>query len=257
MKKYLLGAVFFLMSTVFAFSGPIEIYNYQDTVLGSLFWDDIDGIYKSDDLIAYAQIRNVSDASISFNLSIECLELTPNHAAAVCWFQCFEFTDGFFLSPETYTFESKQESIPGQFAGHLQPYKIISHDPLIYSAAVPGTSKIRYTFAPTTGGVEDILNYDVVFVVSLPTSVEDKFNYTLKTFPNPANENLTVDLGESYSENVLATIYDLSGNVVKTFDIQHGETLKTISINELSSGSYRLNLRKGNLLRTKSFNVVR
>jgi len=250
MKNYLLGVIIFIAGAVICnAASPLEFFNTSDTVRGTI---------EDDELIAYAQVRNLTDQTVEFNLVMDFPKLTLGHEAALCWDLCFDYTDQNFTSPEIYTIEPLSQSKPGQFTGHLHPYKRISIDPLLYTNPVEGTSRVRYTFTPVGGSAAVSAEYIVTFIVTDPTSVDDELNFSLSSvYPNPANDVLSVNLGNGFDANSTITIYDLSGKALKTLDVAARSTNEVISVSDLSNGTYMLNIRKGNQLRTKKFTVSR
>lgn len=250
MKKYLLATIIFLIGTNFAISGPLKLVNQNDTVLGTI---------EMDELIAYAQIQNTTSEPVSFNIRMSFLEITSGHAAALCWETCFEASDMTFTSPDTYTLDADSISAFAKFTGHLYPYKLLSLDPLKYSDPAPGTTIVRYSYMPVGSTPDDYLYYDVVFVVTDPTNVvEEEVNFNINTaYPNPANDLLYLDLGNGFENPASINIYDINGNSLVKQQINSGSTKEVVSVSALPVGSYYLNIRMGNKLRTKKFNVVR
>ena len=84
------------------------------------------------------------------------------------------------------------------------------------------------------------------------TGITDLSNdNSLSIYPNPANDNITINF-TSTSKNVSVKIYDATGRLVKNIaNVKAGET--SISISELESGLYLLNLQDGNNSTTKRF----
>ncbi len=250
MKNYLLATIIFLIGTNFALSGPLKLVNQNDTVYGTI---------EMDELIAYAQVQNITSSEVSFNISMSFPQLTSGHAAALCWETCFLATDMPFTSPDTYTLLGGELSVFAKFTGHLYPYKLLSLDPLEYSDPAPGTSIVRYSYMPVGSTPDDYLHYDVVFVVTDPTSVVDEeVNFSFNTaYPNPAKDLLYLDFGNGFDNDASINIYDINGNCLIKQQISSGSTNEVVSVSALPVGSYYLNIRMGNKLRTRKFNVVR
>lgn len=250
MKKYLLGIIIFIASTVLSNSAtPFEFFNYLDTARGTI---------NDDELFAYAQLRNKTDKEIQFNLKMEFLEITMGHEAAVCWELCYDYTDLAFVSPETYTIGPNGFSVPGQFTAHLHPYRRISIDPLLYTDPVPGKTIVKFTFTPV-GAPRDAAEFIVTFIVTDPTNaVDEDINFSINSiYPNPAGNFITLDLGNGYDFNSTAKIYDIKGNAVKTVDINAKKKYEVVNVTDLSNGTYFLNIRNDKKLVTKKFTISR
>jgi len=249
MKKYLLGIILFLFSANYAFSGPLELFNQMDTVRGNIL---------DDELLALAQIRNLTSSDVEFQLRFEFLEKVDEHSAAVCWDVCFDFTDKPFVAPVMFTLKGDSISSPMQFSGHLQPFKKISDFPLEYTQPATGETIIRFIFAPIGGTVEDELHYDVVFVVTDPASVNDVFvEYGVNIFPNPTSEFININFDSAPTTDSQVSIYDIQGNKLSDYRLDANSTNKMISTGNLPTGSYYLRIQNDGKYGVKQFNVVR
>lgn len=249
MKKYLLFAIFFLISANFAISGPLEYFAHQDTVYGTIY---------DDELLAKARIRNLTDQPVEFELRFEFLQLTPGHTAAVCWEVCFEFTDESFKAPWNITLGPNEESIDFQFSGHLQSFKLISDNPIEYTEPAVGTTIVRFIFAPVNGTAEDELHYDVVFIVTDPASVNDIFSDAgLSFYPNPSNDFLNLNLQNPLMNDASISIYDINGSLINSFRLEAGLTSRVFDVSYLPVGSYYMNIRSDKYITNRKFNIVR
>ncbi|MBX3044166.1 MAG: T9SS type A sorting domain-containing protein [Candidatus Kapabacteria bacterium] len=247
MKKYLLGIIFFLIWVNFANSSPLEYFAHQDTVYGTIY---------DDELLAKARIRNLTDQPVEFELKFEFLELTYGHTAAVCWEVCFEFTDAPFTAPWSITLGPNEESIDFQFSGHLQSFKLLSENPIEYTEPTPGTTIVRFIFAPVGGSKEDELHYDVVFIVQDPASVDDdKIFSNVNLFPNPAVDYLRID--HQLDGPTTISVYDELGNNVKNIETEGSAEGIIIPTADLTAGSYYVRFRNGNKYHTKMVNIIR
>lgn len=256
MKKYLLGIVFFLISANIAFSGPFELFNMSDTVRSKLYVDG-DGELVGDELAAYAQLRNTTDSEVEFDIKMTFLEMTSGHSAALCWGECFPFTDKEFISPWPYKLGAKQESKVAQFSGHLLPYKLLSESPLVYSKSVTGLTKVRYSFIPVGGSTEDEIHFDAVFIVEGPVSVDDADLTINGIYPNPSNNIIQVELGSEIVAGTTLTILDMSGKIVGEHIVTNGSQNQALDVSTLAVGNYILTISNGSTITSKKFNVSR
>ena len=84
-------------------------------------------------------------------------------------------------------------------------------------------------------------------------SVEDETLQSTSISPNPANSILNIETGAII---INATIYDLTGKSISTFNTVGSNSLETIDISHLSKGLYFLNL-KGELDETKVVKFIK
>lgn len=82
------------------------------------------------------------------------------------------------------------------------------------------------------------------------TSVEENFDImvNIKVFPNPASDNLNIRFEEPIDGDVVITIIDSQGRLIKTETIEATTTEKQISLRELGGGVYFLRMSKGKLV---------
>lgn len=82
------------------------------------------------------------------------------------------------------------------------------------------------------------------------TAVEENFDIlvNIKVFPNPASDNLNIRFEEPIDGEVVITIIDSQGRLVKTETIEATTMEKQISLQELGGGVYFLRMTKGKLV---------
>ncbi len=82
------------------------------------------------------------------------------------------------------------------------------------------------------------------------TAVEENIDIlvNIKVFPNPASDNLNVRFEEPIDGEVVITIIDSQGRVIKTETIESTTTEKQINLQELDGGVYFLRMTKGKLV---------
>lgn len=75
----------------------------------------------------------------------------------------------------------------------------------------------------------------------------------VKIFPNPASEQLTIDLSSLHnSQQISLNVFSADGKMLKEFK-SGGGSKETLSIQELETGFYFLNIADGNLTKTLRF----
>jgi len=82
------------------------------------------------------------------------------------------------------------------------------------------------------------------------TAVEENIDIlvNIKVFPNPASDNLNIRFEEPIDGEVVITIIDSQGRVIKTETIESTTTEKQINLQELDGGVYFLRMTKGKLV---------
>ena len=71
----------------------------------------------------------------------------------------------------------------------------------------------------------------------------------IRVYPNPSHGTFSVSLGNSFSENAMITVYDLTGRVVTSKEMKTDN--ETISINHAAKGVYMLQVRTDNAVLNK------
>lgn len=66
----------------------------------------------------------------------------------------------------------------------------------------------------------------------------------ITAYPNPANAEVNIQLGENYGD-VELSIMDMSGRVVSTQSIEMNSSILTVDVTTLASGSYVFNVKHG------------
>lgn len=78
----------------------------------------------------------------------------------------------------------------------------------------------------------------------------------IKAYPNPANVEVNIPVGDNYGA-VTLTIMDMSGKVVSTQNIEMESALLTVDVTTLSTGSYIFNLTHGDETEVMTVNIAR
>lgn len=85
----------------------------------------------------------------------------------------------------------------------------------------------------------------------------DKFPITLKLFPSPASELITIESKWEKPEPFTVCIYDMSGNIVRRWS--ENKTVnyhRTFSTSSLAKGNYVISIRSQNVNQQSQFSVV-
>lgn len=101
-------------------------------------------------------------------------------------------------------------------------------------------------------------------LVALPLSTglneRDGLLNGLSVFPNPANEQLFIDLDARISTQASVRLTDISGRVVRAFEgqsIASGESRLVMNVNDLAAGTYQLSVVANDSVRSLPVQIVR
>jgi len=94
------------------------------------------------------------------------------------------------------------------------------------------------------GNVEDLSSTpDAVVTLQLPSAIKDLQNKMIELFPNPANDLVTIKLGEAAKENTAITITNINGAIKMQQVINAGTSSKQINMMHLPAGIYFVNVQ--------------
>jgi alkaline phosphatase D len=87
--------------------------------------------------------------------------------------------------------------------------------------------------------------------LSLTTGIHNKSNelIVLSVYPNPFIDKVSIQFNTASSANLKLDVYDITGKLVKQFDLGHltkGLYNKTIDLDDLASGAYKIVLSNNN-----------
>ena len=86
-------------------------------------------------------------------------------------------------------------------------------------------------------------------------SVEDKELLASNLYPNPAEDNFTLELNNASGEDVVVVIYNASGKLVYRKEFTQTFMNEIIDVSSFSSGVYNVQIRKGNNRITKKLKI--
>jgi uncharacterized surface protein with fasciclin (FAS1) repeats len=119
-------------------------------------------------------------------------------------------------------------------------------------------AEVTVTDIIASNGVVHVIDEVLIPVLSSVdnlTSVDD-----LRVFPNPTNNQFTLDIELTQTENVTVDLVNIVGQVVKTIDLgtrSAGLNREYIDVNDISEGIYFMNLTVGGTQGTVKVQVVR
>lgn len=90
-------------------------------------------------------------------------------------------------------------------------------------------------------------------VVGISTVNHAKYNVILS--PNPARDNVSVDLGITMAENVVVRMIDMYGRIVKEETLAPGKRMYSIDLNAIPQGLYFVTVQAGEEVQTRQLLV--
>ena len=101
--------------------------------------------------------------------------------------------------------------------------------------------KIKFLFNKTVAGSILISDMALTGHPPLALNVSNNFESTVLIYPNPADNNINIDLGSSYKNNTKLNMYDIQGKLVYHLDNLKGELVQ-IDLSNFERGIYILNI---------------
>lgn len=109
------------------------------------------------------------------------------------------------------------------------------------------------------GFVNNITPAGNPFIVSEVPGNQTRNNFAVTIFPNPANNNLTIELNSDKNTSVSVEVTDINGRVYlsENIPVNSGENKSVINISSLSSGIYFVSIDNGEIVTNKKLVVLR
>ncbi len=82
-------------------------------------------------------------------------------------------------------------------------------------------------------------------------------NNELSVYPNPANNNLTVEVLKGLDEKSVIQIFDINGRLVKGASVPAHQMRTSVDVSDIKPGFYLLKLISGNKALSKKISVIR
>jgi hypothetical protein len=91
--------------------------------------------------------------------------------------------------------------------------------------------------------------YSLVISPDTTTSVnDDKLEHSLRVYPNPASDRITIESASPLRNDAIAEILDARGQVVRRMTFQRGDSRITMDVQDLSSGAYAVRVTIGDTI---------
>lgn len=118
------------------------------------------------------------------------------------------------------------------------------------------TSSLRLAKISPQADLDQIIS-DMLTAVnggSFPAAVQNVNNNTVKLYPNPAVNNITVELGNA--QNAQIAVYDLTGRKILTQAVS-GQNNVSINVANLTPGFYTMTVNDGQKISSSKFSIVK
>ncbi len=116
------------------------------------------------------------------------------------------------------------------------PLSILSQDPVAGTALADGTHTITLTAEDAYGNVGNC-TFELVVETVLGTPNNNQNLGSVQLYPNPAKHVVTIGNPQNL-ELEQADIYDLTGRLVRSYNLKGMATTKTLDVNDLASATY-------------------
>jgi hypothetical protein len=220
MKKlifsFLASAVTFL-----CYGQSLVIESYDSVAYGNA--------YHTDDITAYAQVRNVSGNPI--DVKVKRIDGNFNNLTAsnaICWTMCY--MPSVSQSPDHITIQPNE--LNSSFSGHVYP-------PM---DGVEQNGAITYVFFDASNPSDSVamtIWYSVTQTFSTPEAIAPNIT---SIYPNPTRDAFFLEIEAPAHARKVVTITNMVGAQVKTVEV-NGTTRKRISVADLAPGVYFVSLK--------------
>ena len=120
--------------------------------------------------------------------------------------------------------------------------------------AAYSVGQVVYT-TPSGNGGSTAQGVQQAFEISTVAVMETDLNISLKAFPNPTTENLTLQIGLTNYSSLSYSLYDLNGKLLKNELINSMET--HINMNTFPSSVYFLNVTDTDNKKIQTFKIIK
>ena len=244
MKKKLLFLTF-LFSVYFLKAQTLELYNLNDVLLSNGDTISVDSLSSSSDslsfseMIVYVKVKNISGSQKTVYCEKQPQDTVAGTENTFCWGICFLPTT--YVSPDPLTIESGEVS--SGFSGHYSPKNIA------------GTSLIKYILNVLHG---DSAWFYIKYNALYNSIANNNFNSNISApYPNPANNNISINYNISNKNNANILIYNVYGKLEKQISINNLIGVININVSDLPSGIYFCTFNiNGEIVKTNKLIIV-
>lgn len=238
MKKILLFASILIIG-LNVNSQTLEMFTFENVKLNNGDTVYSEGLPSATEIIGEVKVLNISGADKSVICEKEEISIVPGTENTFCWGSCFPPTT--FVSPNPIILVSGDTS--SGFSGHYAPKNII------------GTSVIRYVFRILHG---DTICVFIKFNALYNSIANNNFNSNISApFPNPANNNVSINYNISNKSNASIKIHNVYGKLEKQLSLLDTKGVINFDVSDLPSGIYFYSLSlDGKIVKTNKLIIV-
>ena len=122
-----------------------------------------------------------------------------------------------------------------------------------HTYATSGSYTVCLTVTTACGSDSSCTTINVTSV-----GIEDELETTVKLYPNPASNQLFVALDLSYDQDITLNVYNAVGHQVRSVELGSVSTDKVgFDLSDFANGTYLMEVRSGDEMIVKRFNVMR
>lgn len=119
--------------------------------------------------------------------------------------------------------------------------------------------ELRFVLRSDSYVTEDGFYFDAMelIILDIETTVEtlEENKNQFHIYPNPAKDWITVSTNDQLSEAITIQLFDLSGKIVNEWFIQAGQKQRKVSLSDLPSGTYILQIQSADYVQYEKLNI--
>jgi hypothetical protein len=122
------------------------------------------------------------------------------------------------------------------------------------TAGIGGPFSITYSYTDPVTGCQNVISSSVTVEANVTGLINIGSTASYKFFPNPFQNNLSIQFNSASTENVFLNVSDIQGKTVyvNEFTVYQGENrIELLELNQLSSGIYNFSIRIANSTSTQ------
>lgn len=162
---------------------------------------------------------------------------TNELATCIGLYSSLNTTTSYAYASDYIPFENNGEVITGLYEANETPHAHQSTD-------VMANMDINYLYEVIKGAIGAVL-YFAIANESLSVNDSNEFVDSITVFPNPTNDLLTLNFSNEYNKPINCRLIDLSGKIVYKETFYSGNGVHKISMKNISSGIYLLEIEVG------------
>lgn len=236
MKKQILFLFAFILSAQVSFA-QLKIVQFGKGADLNGVTIDVNGLASDNELAFYIEAINQGSADLDLKVLRTEVDVLTGTENATCWGVCpaqqYAGVNPVLMSAYS------QAIVPNDtnktFAAHYYPHNI------------SGCSLMKFEWvdAQNTSSVYATLYIRFIHGATVCTAGKEDMLVDFDIYPNPANNNLNIQLNESFASDLNVKIVDMLGKTVSNTKLSAGNVYASISTTNLVEGVYFVNFSSG------------